>query len=47
MLDETDLERGDAAPLEMIEDYFTAHGWDPQRGEDEVVASMKGSWTTY
>ena len=47
MLDEADLERDDAAPIDMLEDYFTAHGWSFQRDEDEIAARVKGSWTEY
>lgn len=47
VLDETDLEREDAAPIDMIEDYFAAHGWEHERHDDEVVASVKGSWAKY
>ena len=47
MLDETDLERDDAAPIDMIEDYFAAHGWEHERHDDEVVATVKGSWAKY
>ena len=47
MLDETDLEREDAAPIDMIEDYFAAHGWEHERHDEEVVGSVKGSWAKY
>ena len=47
MLDENDLSREDAAPIDMIENYYAAHGWDHQRHDDEVVATVKGSWTQY
>ena len=47
MLDETDLERDDAAPLEMIEDYCAAHGWEHEARDDEVTAWVKGSWAKY
>lgn len=47
MLDETDLERDDAAPIDMIEDYCAAHGWEHERSEDEVTAWVKGSWAKY
>lgn len=47
MLDENDLERDDAAPIDMIEDYFAAHGWDHERHDEEVVATVKGSWAKY
>ncbi|MGN6375404.1 MAG: YbjN domain-containing protein [Sphingomonas sp.] len=48
MLDETDLERDeDAAPIDMLENYFVAHGWSHERQDEEVVARVKGSWTEY
>ncbi|MES2754729.1 MAG: YbjN domain-containing protein [Pseudomonadota bacterium] len=47
MLDETDLERDDAAPIDMLEEYFAAHGWEHSRGDDEVTAYVKGSWAKY
>ena len=27
MLDEAEFERDDAAPIDMLENYFAAHGW--------------------
>ncbi len=47
MLDETELERDGDAPIDMLESYFSAHGWTYERDEDEVVAKYKGSWTEY
>lgn len=48
MLDEGDLERDDtAAPIDMLESYFAAHGWKHERQDEEVVATVKGSWTEY
>ena len=47
MLDENDLERDDAAPIDMLESYFQAHGWDWERHDDEIVVKVKGSWTQY
>ena len=48
MLDESDLERDDdAAPIDMLESYFAAHGWEHERQDEEVVAHVKGSWTQY
>ncbi|MDK2769397.1 YbjN domain-containing protein [Sphingomonas sp.] len=48
MLDESEYERDDdAAPIDMLESYFAAHGWSHTREEDEVVAKVKGSWTEY
>lgn len=46
-LNEPDEERDDAAPIDMMESYFAAHGWDHERQEEEVVARVKGSWTQY
>ena len=37
-----------AAPIDMLESYFAAHGWSFDRqNDDEIVASVKGSWTEY
>ncbi|QHL91968.1 hypothetical protein GVO57_12325 [Sphingomonas changnyeongensis] len=37
-----------AAPIDMLESYFAAHGWSHDRsGDDEIVAHVKGSWTEY
>jgi hypothetical protein len=46
-VNETDDEREDAAPIDMLESYFAAHGWDHERQDEEVVARVKGSWTQY
>jgi hypothetical protein len=47
MLDETELERDGDAPIDMLESYFSAHGWTYERDEDEIVAKYKGSWAEY
>ncbi|QIG79621.1 type III secretion system chaperone family protein [Stakelama tenebrarum] len=47
MLEEADFDRDDAAPIDMLESYFSAHGWNHQRDEDEIVAKVKGSWAPY
>ena len=47
MLDEADHDGDDAAPIDMLESYFAAHGWEHERLDDEVIAKVKGSWTTY
>ena len=48
MLDESEFERDDtAAPIDMLESYFAAHGWKHERQDEEVVAHVKGSWTEY
>ena len=37
-----------APPLDMLAQYFDAHGWPAERlGEEEIVARVEGSWTTY
>jgi hypothetical protein len=48
MLDEAEFDRDDAAaPIDMLESYFSAHGWSYEREDDEIVAKVKGSWTQY
>lgn len=38
----------DAAPIDMLENYFSAHGWSYERmGDDEIVANIQGSWAKY
>ena len=34
MLDEADFDHDDAAPIDMLESYFAAHGWDYERQDD-------------
>lgn len=37
-----------AAPIDMLEHYFGAHGWAFERtGDDEIVATVQGSWANY
>ncbi|WP_174292475.1 YbjN domain-containing protein [Sphingomonas bacterium] len=47
MLDSHDHEQDAAAPIEMLEAYYAAHGWEHERNDDEIVATVKGSWTSY
>ncbi|WP_375428757.1 YbjN domain-containing protein [uncultured Sphingomonas sp.] len=47
MLEQADFEVEDSAPIDMLEAYYTAHGWSHQRHDDEIVVSVKGSWTEY
>lgn len=36
------------APIDMLEQYFAAHGWAHNRsGEEEIAATVQGSWTQY
>jgi hypothetical protein len=47
MLDEAGDERDAAAPIDMLQSYFAAHGWSHERDDEEIVARVKGSWTEY
>lgn len=48
MLDEAEFDRDEAAaPIDMLESYFAAHGWSFEREDEEIVAKVKGSWTQY
>lgn len=47
-LDEYESDRASGAPIEMLEAYYAAHGWTHERvSDDEIVATMDGSWTKY
>ena len=47
-VDEYELERETSAPIDMLEHYYSAHGWSYERhGEEEIVASFQGSWAQY
>jgi hypothetical protein len=46
--DEYESGREASAPIDMLEDYFSAHGWTCERaGDEEIVATVAGSWTQY
>lgn len=47
MLEPQDHEAEAAAPIDMLEAYYAAHGWEHERHDDEIVATVKGSWTSY
>ncbi len=47
MLEDADYDRDDAAPIDMLESYYAAHGWTHERHDDEIVATVKGSWAEY
>jgi hypothetical protein len=47
MLDQTDHDPDDAAPIDMLEAYYAAHGWEHERYDDEIIATVKGSWASY
>jgi hypothetical protein len=47
-VDEYELERETSAPIDMLEHYFSAHGWAYERsGDEEIVATFQGSWAQY
>ena len=46
--DEYESDRDDEPPVDTLEAYFEAHNWTHDRvSDDEIVATVKGSWTTY
>jgi hypothetical protein len=47
-LDDEEGEADGTAPIDMLESYFDARSWSSERiGDDEVVATVQGSWTQY
>jgi len=44
---EHDDQADDAAPIDMLEAYYAAHGWEHERHDDEIIATVKGSWASY
>ena len=47
-VDDFESARDVSAPIDMLEHYFSAHGWDFERsGDEEIVAQFKGSWAQY
>jgi len=46
-IEDLESDRDDAAPIDMLERYYSAHGWTFERDDDEIVAKVKGSWTEY
>ena len=47
-VEEFENARDPAAPIDMLEAYFSAHSWSFERsGDDEIVATVQGSWTQY
>lgn len=46
--DRTEAQDEGSAPIEMLETYFDAHGWQNERtGDEEIVATAQGSWAQY
>ena len=47
-VDDFEAGREASAPIDMLEQYFAAHGWPHERtGEEEIAATVQGSWTQY
>jgi hypothetical protein len=47
-VDDYESVRDSGTPIDLLEQYFTAHGWSCERqGEEEIVAQYQGSWTQY
>ena len=47
-LNDEEAEGEASAPIDMLEEYFEAHGWSSERqGDEEIVAHFQGSWTQY
>ncbi len=37
-----------AAPIDMLEQYFSSHNWAFERdGDEEIVATVRGGWSEY
>ena len=47
-VDDFENVRDASAPIDMLEQYFAAHGWTYERtADEEIVANFQGSWTQY
>ena len=47
-VDDLEGARDATAPIDMLEQYYAAHGWAHERhGEEEIAATAPGSWTQY
>ncbi|TZG27579.1 YbjN domain-containing protein [Sphingomonas montanisoli] len=47
-VDDFESVRFSGTPIDLLEQYFAAHGWSHERqGDDEVVAQYAGSWAKY
>ena len=43
MLNESDHEAEDAAPIDMLEAYYDAHGWENERHDEEPGEDAEGA----
>lgn len=47
-VDDYESARDVSAPIDMLEQYFAAHGWSYERNaEEEILATYQGSWAQY
>jgi hypothetical protein len=47
-LDDMMTHKGAMTPIDMLENWFFAHGWSHERnGDEEVVAGTQGAWGQY
>jgi hypothetical protein len=47
-VDDFEMARETAAPIDMLEQYFAAHNWAHERsGDEEIAATVQGSWAQY
>jgi len=47
-VDDFENVRDASAPIDTLEQYFSAHNWSFERSADEeIVATFQGSWTQY
>jgi len=47
-VDDYEMARDASPPIDMLEHYYSAHGWNYERsGDEEIVAAFQGSWTQY
>lgn len=48
MADDFETSADASGPIDMLEQYFAAHGWTSERnGDEEILAHVQGSWTQY
>jgi hypothetical protein len=47
-MEATVTEDGRETPIDILQDWFDAHGWSHERiGDEEIVAATQGSWGQY
>ena len=47
-IDDLDINQPGTTPIDTLESFFEAHGWNHDRvGDEEIVAATQGSWGQY